>query len=80
MFYFYIIESQKDHSLYLGSTIDLKNRIREHNKGESKFTKNKIPWKLIYYEAYLTLKQARYREWKVKNSAHEYRKLKERIS
>jgi len=34
---------------------------------------------LVYYEAYLNLKQARYREWKVKNSAHEYKKLKERI-
>jgi putative endonuclease len=79
MFYFYIIKSFKDQSLYFGSTVDLKNRIREHNNGESRYTKNKIPWKLVYYEAYLTLKQARYREWKLKNSANEYRKLKERI-
>ena len=79
MYYFYVLQSKVDNSLYFGSTDNLKKRLKEHNDGKSKYTKNKIPWDLVYYEAYLELKQARYREWKVKNSANEYRKLKERI-
>ena len=79
MGYFYIIQSKKDNSLYSGSTEDLKNRFERHNAGYCKYTKHKIPWKLVYFEAYTTLEKARYREWKVKHSAYEYKKLKERI-
>lgn len=79
MDYFYVLMNENDKSLYFGSTDNLKKRLKEHNDGKSKYTKNKIPWNLVYYEAYLELKQARYREWKVENSANEYRKLKERI-
>ena len=79
MSYFYVILSLTDKSLYFGSTDNLRRRIEDHNKGKSQYTKNKGPWKLIYYEAYESLKKARFREWKVKNSAHEYKKLKERI-
>lgn len=79
MFYFYILKSKLKNSLYLGSTDNLKRRFNEHNKGLCKSTKSKKPWRLVYYEAYDSLKKARFREWKVKNSAHEYRKIKERI-
>lgn len=79
MGYFYILQSIADKTLYFGSTNNLKKRFEEHNAKRSKYTKNKVPWKLVYYEAYTSLKQARHREWKVKNSAHEYKKLKERI-
>ncbi|MFZ5982361.1 MAG: GIY-YIG nuclease family protein [Patescibacteria group bacterium] len=79
MYYFYVIQSDIDGSLYFGSADDLKRRFREHNSGLCKSTKNKTPWTAVYYEAYDSLKKARYREWKVKNSAHEYRKIKERI-
>ena len=79
MGFFYVLRSELDYSLYFGSTDNLKRRFKEHNEGRSKYTKNKRPWKLIYCEIYTTLKRARYREWKIKNSAHEYKKLKERI-
>ena len=73
MGFFYILKSKIDNSLYFGSTNNIKKRLFEHNSGKSKYTNNKKPWGLIYCEIYTTLKKARYREWKVKNSAHEYR-------
>lgn len=50
---------------YLGSTIDLKQRLQSHNRGENKATKGH-QWELVYYEAYLTLAAARQREHKLK--------------
>jgi predicted GIY-YIG superfamily endonuclease len=49
MFYVYILKSQKDGTFYIGLTDDLKSRLIKHNKGESKYTKGRLPWKLIWY-------------------------------
>jgi len=63
MFYYvYILQSLKDHSLYIGYSPDLKNRVRKHNAKQVIATKDKAPWKLIYYEAYLNRKDATGRE------------------
>ncbi|KKP67026.1 MAG: Excinuclease ABC subunit C [Candidatus Roizmanbacteria bacterium GW2011_GWA2_35_19] len=63
MFYYvYILQSQKNNSLYIGYTSDLKKRFREHNLGESKATKPFIPYKLIFYEAFLNKVDAKNRE------------------
>lgn len=56
MYYVYILYSLKDHKLYTGFTSDLKQRIKAHFSEESKATSYRLPFKLIYYEAYL-LKQ-----------------------
>lgn len=39
----------------------------EHNKGLSKYTKNKGPWVLVYREEFSTLKLARRREKQIKS-------------
>lgn len=52
--YVYILQSLKDKSLYIGYTKNLMNRFREHNSGENPSTKPFIPYKLIYYEAFLS--------------------------
>jgi len=63
MFYYtYILQSLKNNSLYIGYTSDLKKRFREHNLGESKATKPFIPYKLIFYEAFLNKVDAKNRE------------------
>ena len=49
MYYVYILKSLKDNSRYVGFTNDLKRRIKEHNNGESTYTKGHLPWKLIWY-------------------------------
>jgi len=62
MYYVYILKSQKNEKLYKGFTNDLKKRIKDHNFGRSPFTKNNRPWKLIYYEAFISEKDARREE------------------
>lgn len=62
MFYVYLLESIKDKSWYIGYSSDLKERFKSHNKGENIATRNKRPWKLIYYEAYINNLDAKKRE------------------
>jgi putative endonuclease len=61
-YYVYILQSQKDKSLYIGYTHNLKKRIKEHYQGESESTRHKRPYKLIYYEAFLNQKDTKNRE------------------
>jgi len=79
MFYVYILKSEKDSDLYTGSTNDLKRRFFEHNKGLCRSTKNRKPFKLIYYEAYASEKDARDREHNLKLRANALSQLKRRI-
>ncbi|OHA72792.1 MAG: hypothetical protein A3A27_01150 [Candidatus Wildermuthbacteria bacterium RIFCSPLOWO2_01_FULL_47_18] len=63
MFYYvYILQSQKNKSLYIGYTGDLKQRFKAHNNGESLATKPFRPYKLVFYEAFLSKQDARRRE------------------
>ena len=62
MYYVYILCSKKDGKLYIGSTPDLKNRIEKHNKGYVMSTKNRRPLFLIYYESYISPRDAKRRE------------------
>ncbi len=63
MFYFvYILQSLKNQSLYIGYTSDLKRRFSQHNSGKNKATKPFIPYKLIFYEAFLNRIDAKHRE------------------
>jgi len=63
MFYYvYILQSLKNNSFYIGYTSDLKKRFKEHNLGESKATKPFRPYRLIFYEAFLNIIDAKNRE------------------
>ncbi len=62
MFYVYLLESFIDKSWYIGFSADLRNRFKSHNKKENLATKNKTPWKLVYYEAYIDKLDATKRE------------------
>ncbi len=57
MYYVYILHLINK-SYYVGSTNDLKNRIEDHNKGKSPYTKKFRPVKLIYYSAFKTMNKA----------------------
>ena len=69
MYYVYILQSLKDKSLYIGYTPDLRQRLPRHNKKQVTATKDKTPWRLIYYEAYLERKDATGRERFLKSGA-----------
>ena len=79
MNFVYVLKSQKTNLLYIGYTTDLKKRFFEHNNSESKYTKHGIPWILIYYEAYLSNKDARLREKQLKKYKSSYGFLKKKL-
>ncbi len=62
MHYVYILESQKDHELYVGCTKDLRARMSLHTLGKVESTKNRRPLHLIFYEAFLNQRDAFTRE------------------
>ncbi len=59
MHYCYILLSLKSHIFYFGSTKNLRTRLKFHNEGKVKFTEPHLPWKLVWYGAFETEKQAR---------------------
>ena len=62
MYYTYVMQSQRDNQFYTGYTADLKLRFEDHNKGRVKSTKDRVPLKLIYYEACINRDDATKRE------------------
>ena len=78
MYYIYLIKSKKDNRLYIGLTNDLRKRLAEHNQGLNKSTQYRRPLRLIYYEAYSSLKDAQIREKKLKKFKNSYAELKKR--
>lgn len=62
MYYVYILQSQKNKSLYIGYTNNLKRRFAEHNNGNNTSTKPFSPYILIFYEAFVNEKDAINRE------------------
>lgn len=59
MYYTYILRSSKSRIFYYGWTKNLRKRFEEHNNGLSTATKPHLPWKLVFYAAFETEKQAK---------------------
>ncbi|MFZ1720352.1 MAG: GIY-YIG nuclease family protein [Candidatus Moraniibacteriota bacterium] len=79
MFYVYVLKSRKDNNFYTGSTNDLKRRFAEHNSGKVFSTKLRIPFDLVYYEAYKDESDARKREQALKLRGQAMAQLRKRI-
>ncbi len=62
MYYTYVLLSQEDKKLYVGYTKNLKLRFEQHQKGEVRSTKHRLPFVLIYYEVCLNQEDALPRE------------------
>jgi len=80
MFYVYILKSRKDKRCYIGSTKDLRQRVKLHNSGKVFSTKSRIPFTLIYYEAFISEKDARIREKRLKNYGQGITNLYKRLT
>jgi len=53
--------------LYCGYTNNLNKRIAAHNKGKgAKYTKTRLPVKLVYSEVFDNKSEAMKREWQIK--------------
>jgi putative endonuclease len=77
-YYTYVLQSEKDKSTYIGSTSNLRERLADHNAGQTKSLKSKLPYRLIYFEGYLTKTQAIRREKELKRNSFEKRKVLDR--
>ena len=63
----YILECS-DGTYYTGSTKDLERRIQQHQAGEgAKYTKKRLPVKLIYFEELDRIDAAFYREKQIQS-------------
>jgi putative endonuclease len=62
----YILKSLKNSRYYIGSTIDLKRRLIEHNSGSSKYTSLTRPFELVFSQDFDNIKVARRIELKLK--------------
>lgn len=79
MFYVYLLQSKKDKKLYIGLTNNLRRRVNEHNSKMTFSTKYRVPFKVIYYEAYFSSADAKEREKKLKQFKNSYTELKKRL-
>ena len=79
MFYVYILRSKKDGNGYIGSTTDLQKRLTQHNDGPVISTRARVPFELVYYEAYKAERDARLRESRLKLRSQAYTQLKKRL-
>jgi len=64
----YIIKSISRNRYYIGYTIDIERRVREHNAGSAKSTRPFGPWKLIYSESFDKKSDAYKREYHLKHA------------
>ncbi len=65
--YVYILECS-DKTLYTGYTNDIKKRVETHNAGKgAKYTKVRLPVKLVYFEEFDDKESAMKREWYIKH-------------
>lgn len=67
MYYVYILESVTNKKYYIGYTNNLETRLRSHNNGLQRWTRNKGPWKLVYSEQFTDKRTAILRERELKN-------------
>ncbi len=52
MHYVYVLKSEKDGNLYIGCTQDIEERLKYHNSGRVRSTKSRVPFGILYSEAY----------------------------
>lgn len=74
MNYTYILECA-DGTYYCGWTNDLEKRVKAHNEGTgSKYTRARLPVKLVYHEELDTKEEAMSREWHIKQLTRNQKK------
>ena len=61
-YFVYVLRSKKDNSSYIGISKNPENRLKEHNYGDSKYTKGHRPYELVYQKECSSRMLARNRE------------------
>ncbi len=68
MFTVYVLYSETFNKIYIGQTLDLSKRIKEHNEGLSTYTRKFIPWNVVHTETFKSRQEALTRERQLKLS------------
>lgn len=76
MAFIYILECN-DSRYYVGSTINIQQRLKDHFGRKCRFTKSRLPIRLVRVEEYSTIFKARKRELEIKG--HKSRKYIEKL-
>jgi putative endonuclease len=79
MHYVYCLQSRSHDYFYIGCTDSLDGRIAEHNEGKTQSTKHYAPFRLVYYEADLSEKDAINREHMLQHHGSVKGHLKNRL-
>lgn len=73
--YMYMVQCS-DGTLYTGWTNDLKKRLEKHNAGKgARYTRGRLPVKLVYYEVFATKSEAMKREAQIKKLSRKQKLL-----
>jgi putative endonuclease len=78
MHYTYVLSSERDGRFYIGTTSDLRNRLKQHVQGRVRSTAYRRPLHLAYYEACHSADDA-YRRERYLKSGRGGRYLKQRL-
>ena len=71
MHYAYIVKCS-DGTYYTGYTNDLEKRLLAHNAGKgAKYTRNRLPVEMVYFEEYEDKSEAMKREYAIKQLTRE---------
>jgi putative endonuclease len=66
-YYVYILQSLRDQQYYIGSTSAVMSRLKFHNAGLQRSTRNRIPFRLVLFEEYVSKAEALKREKQIKS-------------
>jgi len=66
MYYTHVLQSLSTEKLYIGHTENLDRRLHEHNSNQSKSTRFRGPWELIFKKEFSTKSEAATFEYKLK--------------
>jgi len=59
MYFVYVLQSESyPAQLYYGKTHDLKERLKNHNSGQSPHTAKYKPWKIVWYGCFVLEEKA----------------------
>ena len=63
----YVLRSERSGRFYIGCAEDPLARLTEHNRGQTKSTRGRGPWLLVYQEQFKTSSNALARERQLKS-------------
>jgi putative endonuclease len=67
----YVIQNRKG-QLYIGLSDDVGRRVEQHNTGQSRWTKGRGPWTIVWQSDELSLSEARKLENRLKRQKGGY--------